>query len=111
MDTNNKVIAIALAGMLVSSSALAGQDVVPPEGTVFCGDQEHLHEFLLAAVQNDAASFKQLQLRDCRVLLGGTSIRIIEELPNASPLGHVSKVRVILKTGTSVVGYIMVFEK
>jgi hypothetical protein len=41
----------------------------------------------------------------------GTRIGIIEELPSASTLGRVSKVRVISGTGVSVVGYILVLEK
>src|SRR5271157_5651425 len=108
MDTNNTLVAIALAGMLVSSAALAGGDVVPNGGTPFCVDKDHLQEYVLAALHQDNAWVKQLN--DCGLLQGGTRIGIIEELPSGSTLGHVSKVRVISRTGVSVVGYILVIE-
>ena len=108
MDANNTLMAIAIAGVLMSGAARAGQDVVPEGGAPFCVEQDHLQEYLLAALQHDDAWTKQLD--DCGILKAGTRIGVIEELPSQSTIGHVSKVRVIAK-GVSAVGYILLIEK
>jgi hypothetical protein len=106
--THGSRVAVAMAGMLISGAAHAGQDVVPDGGAPFCVEQDHLQEYILAALQHDDAWIKQLN--DCSMLKAGTRIGVIEELPSQSTLGHISKVREISR-GVSAVGYIFLVEK
>jgi hypothetical protein len=108
MNANTTLLAIAPAGMLISGAAHAGQDVVPDGGAPFCVEQDHLQEYILAALQRDDAWIKQLD--DCGILKAGTRIGVIEELPSQSTSGHVSKVRVISR-GVNAVGYVFLIEK
>jgi len=108
----NRILIKLTVGFLFSSPLIAfaddqillGKDVVTsPNGQPFCDTSENLQEYVLAAFKGDSEWIATLKAH-CTTLKGGIKIRVIEDIPSDSPIGHVVKIRLIVKN-ISALGY------
>ena len=86
---------------------LAGKDMLTsPHGQPLCDDQDALHDYLAAMINQDIEAMKRVD--GCAMLKPGLPVRVLEDVPSGSGLGHVVRLEAI-RPGERAVGYTVSF--
>jgi hypothetical protein len=79
-----------------------GERLTSPYGQPLCAYEDVLHDYLAAMVNQDTEAMEQNL--DCKMLKPGVRVRVLEDVPSESIIGHTVKIEAFGPDG-SVTGY------